>query len=124
MAASGKFRESKDKRLQELKPIGCRAFTPGLKPGLLKKLPELTQGRFAPCDFRRIALLSIGYFLGTRHRYQAWSLGHGGVCGDHTNVGDVVAFFQRRDGVEVKDDAGDGGAGLQNGLAEVVGDVA
>ena len=47
-----------------------------------------------------------------------------GVGGGDADIGDVVAFFEGGDGVDVEDDAGDGGAGLSDGFAEVVGDGA
>src|SRR5260370_14331873 len=47
-----------------------------------------------------------------------------GVSGNDAEVGDVVSFFQRGDGVDVENDSGDGSAGLGDDFADVVGDGA
>src|SRR5260370_358869 len=48
----------------------------------------------------------------------------GDVSGDDAEVGDVVSFFQRGDGVDVENDGGDRSAGLGDDFADVVGDGA
>src|SRR5207245_8284392 len=54
----------------------------------------------------------------------SWRSGLGSVGGRDAEVGDVVAFFERGDGVDVEYDAGDGGARLGDDFADVVGDGA
>jgi len=46
------------------------------------------------------------------------------VGGGDAEVGNVVAFFERRNGVDVEDYRGDGGARLGDDFADVVGDGA
>src|SRR5713101_4616580 len=47
-----------------------------------------------------------------------------GVGAGDAEVGDVVAFFEGGDGVDVEDDAGNGGARFGDDFADVVGDGA
>ena len=46
------------------------------------------------------------------------------MCGGDAEVGNVVAFFERRNGVDVEDYPGDGGARLGDDFADIVGDGA
>jgi hypothetical protein len=48
----------------------------------------------------------------------------GSVGGNGSDVGDVVAFFEGWDRVDVQDDTGDGSAGFEYDFAEIVGDKA
>src|SRR5215469_9070694 len=48
----------------------------------------------------------------------------GGVGGNHTDVSNVIAFFEGWDRVDVQDDTGDRSPGFEDNFAEVVGDKA
>src|SRR5258707_15772562 len=48
----------------------------------------------------------------------------GSVGGGDAQVGDIVALFEGRDGVDVENDGGYGGAGFGDDFADVIGDGA